>query len=296
MKYIILFMMLLFALAASTQNITKTAEQIRDEIAQIKSETNWESDAEADTANVKIKRLAKELIILGDQQRAQKNGQVNDSANNEEIKKGVEYRMQLWEKMEETAAKGENSDIDFAEPVKNEIVEEYKDDQSPKIKNRMYLEVMTVLCIDMSLPTVQRTIDQMSSFKGIQTLVILGGKNTSGVDLADLLDRAALYPLKELFILNFQQFVSTIPPQVANFKNLTTLSLVKNNIKTIPACISSLTTLKELYLDANPLTSILPTIQSLRSLEILGVVKTNIPATELVNIKNELPNCQIIVK
>jgi len=296
MKYIILFMLLLFALTASTQNITKTADQIRDEIARIKSQTNWESDAEADTANVKIKRLAKELILLGDQQRAQKNGQVNDSANNEEIKKGVEYRTELWDKMQESAAKGENSDIDFAEPVKNEIVEEYKDDQSPKIKNGMYLEVMTVLCIDMSLPTVQRTIDQMSSFKGIQTLVILGGKNASGVDLANLLDRAALYPLKELFILNFQQFVSTIPPQVANFKNLTTLSLVKNNIKTMPACISSLTTLKELYLDANPLTSILPTIQSLRSLEILGVVKTNIPATELVSIKNELPKCQIIVK
>ena len=288
---ILVFILLLVAgsLPASAQGNQTGYEEIKKQMAKIRQSTNWESADESKKANEQIRALSIKLM----QGSAPVKAPVNPDKKEKDAAEG---KMEFVDQMMKSVRKGEGADVLLGEPIQMEIVEEYKNDQSPKIQNGMFLEEMTLLCLDMSLPTIQRTIDQMRSYKAINTLVILSSKNGSKVNLSDLMDRAAQYPLKELYIINFREFVSTLPPQVANFKNLTTLSLMKNSITTLPVCISSLIGLKELYLDMNPLTTLLPTIQTLKSLKKLGLVKTHLADKELVGLKNELPNCQILTK
>jgi hypothetical protein len=295
MKYIILFMLLLFALAATTQIITKSAEQIRDEIARIKSQTNWESDAEADTANVKIKRLAKELIILGDQQRAQKNGQVNDSTNNEEIKKGVEYRMQLWGQMQESAAKGESSDILLGTPIREEIVEAYKEEDTRKPIPLM-TENLDILMIDMSLKGIQALVDNMPLFRSITKLIITSSEPDVPVDLSYILKKAAAYPLKELYIVNFGAYVTELPSEISQFDSLCILGIFNNNIVDMPKVVADFKVLKEFYIDNNPLATTFPVINQFRNLEVLGLMNTEVSETEISTLKNMFPACKILTE
>jgi hypothetical protein len=58
---------------------------------------------------------------------------------------------------------GENADILLAEPVREEIKEEYKKDDEPVTSSPMFQELMTMLFIDMSQPTVQTLIGQMEN-------------------------------------------------------------------------------------------------------------------------------------
>ena len=292
MKYILPLLLLLFALGASAQKITKSADQINEEIARIKHETNWESDAASDSANVKIKRLAKQLMLLNEQEYAQEKGQKVDSASTEEMKKGVEYRMKLWEQMEESADKGEEADILLAEPVRKEIVEEYQDDEVNKVNPAMAAE-SNILVLDLSMPGIQVLIDQMKSFKSINTLIITGGVNGASVNLNDILEKAKDYPLTELYIICFQSFLTTIPEDISRFRNLQTLGLFKNNLPSLPSVTGNFSQLKVLYIDYNPMKTLSPTIGSLKNLEILGIVKTGISMSEVSVLKQRLPNCKI---
>jgi hypothetical protein len=191
---------------------------------------------------------------------------------------------------------GEGADILLGKPVREEIIEEYKDDESPVIKNQEYLDDMTLLVIDMSLKTVQRTIDQMDKFKSIKTLVITGGSHGSPVDLTDLLTRAENYPLEQLYIINFSHYVSEIPDRVGNFKNLSLLSFINNNIGNLCQEVGSMNSLRTLYLDKNPVTTLLPVISKLKLLENLGLGETNITKAEIENLKQHLPNCKILLQ
>ena len=100
--------------------------------------------------------------------------------------------MKLWEQMEESADKGEEADILLAEPVRKEIVEEYQDDEVNKVNPAMAAE-SNILVLDLSMPGIQVLIDQMKSFKSINTLIITGGVNGASVNLHDILGRAKVF-------------------------------------------------------------------------------------------------------
>jgi Leucine-rich repeat (LRR) protein len=61
----------------------------------------------------------------------------------------------------------------------------------------------------------------------------------------------------------------------------------------LPDEIGNLYALKELYVEINPITSLFPVIAQLTQLEILGVLQTGIPESELEKIRQLLPNCKI---
>jgi len=153
---------------------------------------------------------------------------------------------------------------------------------------------MTLLYIDMSLPTVQLVIDQMENYKAIQTLVITGGKNGAEVNLENLMDKAAHYPLQQLYIINFKEFVTQVPKGISHFSNLTYLALYNNKISQLCPEVSSITQLKSLYIDMNPVVALLPVIGTLNNLDTLGIAKTQITNDEINRIKQQLPNCKII--
>jgi hypothetical protein len=260
-------------------------------MAQIRQNTNWSNQAESDSAQVKIETLSKQLMMIRKIEQPQQAGATVDSAK---LQEEVDYKMKMWHQLMEGVTQGESGDILLGKPVRDEIVEAYKDDESPKIKNAYIYEELTLLCIDMSLPTVQRTIDQMDKFKTIQTLIIFGGEIGATVDLNDLLTRAENYPLRNLYIVNFKHFVTALPEKIDTFKDLTLLSLINNQIKDLPTEIGSLSSLKTLYVDINPVASLFPVIGQLRQLETLGVGKTDIPQSEIDQIKKLLPDCKIL--
>jgi hypothetical protein len=278
---------------AFSQNKARTPEQIRKEMAEIRRNTDWSNDAAAAKSQAKIEALSKELMMAGKAQQQQAAGMQVDSAKLEEE---AEYKMKLWKQMMAAVDQGENGDILLAKPLREKIVEEYKNDESPKIKNPQYFEEQTFLCIDMSVPTIQRIIEQMENFKGIKTLLITCSKGPVDVDLDDLLTRAKNYPLEQLHIVNFKQFVTDIPETIDQFPNLHMLSLFNNDIRQLPASVAHLVSLQTLYADMNPVSTLLPMVESLSKLETLGIAKTNISASEMEQIKALLPNCKILAQ
>lgn len=292
----IFFLLWLFLLSGSVsyaQNKLRSPAEIKKEMAEIRRTTDWKNDAEAEKAQAKIELLSKELIISGKTQKQLASGVQPDSVK---LREDAEYKMAMWHQMMLGKGMGEHSEILLAKPLREEIVEAYKNDESPKVKNPGYFEEQTFLCIDMSVPTIQRIIDQMENFKSIKSLMITCSKEIKHVDLEDILSRAANYPLEQLHIINFRQEVSSLPESIGQFKGLTILSLYNNDIQDLPVSIGQLSSLKIMYLDINPISIILPVVASLKSLETLGVAKTNISETEINEIQTTLPGCKILVQ
>jgi Leucine-rich repeat (LRR) protein len=293
MQYLLFLVVFLFLYTQSFAQEDMDAKQIKDKMTQIRQSTDWSDPVASKKANEEIKKLSKQLMMS----RVNNNPtNESDSIHAEVQKENIETISGTWNQIMESAKSGENADILLGKPIREKIVEEYKNDESPNIKNQEYLDEMDLLVIDMSLKTVQRTIDQMERFKSIKTLIISGGKFGTAVDLIDLLKRAKNYPLEELYIINFKLFVSEIPKQIKQFKNLKLLAVFDNNINSLPTELGSLTSLKTLYIDMNPISVLLPTVGKLKHLVKLGVVKTNIGDLEIADLKKILPNCEVLAQ
>ncbi len=292
-RFLIISLMLLFGCAAFSQAKQKSADELKKEMAEIRRNTNWSNESEANKSQAKIEELSKQLMLIRKIEQQQQAGATVDSAKlNEE----AEYKMGLWKQMMAAVDQGESGDILLAKPLREKIVEAYKNDESPKVKNPAYFEEQTFLCIDMSVPTIQRIIDQMENFKSIKALMITCSKELVAVDLKDLLARAKNYPLEQLHIINFKQYVNDIPDEIGQFKGLKVVCLFNNNIDQLPASIVQLGDLQKLYVDLNPISTLMPAISSLYKLDTLGIAKTQISESEIEQLKAILPNCNIIVK
>lgn len=292
-RFLIICLMLILGCAAYPQAKQKSADELKKEMAQIRQNTDWSNQADADSAQVKIEALSKQLMMIRKMEQQQQTGAAVDSAK---LQEEVDYKMKMWHQMMKSVAQGEGGDFLLATPFREEIVEAYQEDESPKKISKEYLQEMTILVIDMSLPTIQRTIDQMQRFKSIKTLIITGGDFGAPVNLDDLLTRAAGYPLKTLIIINFRQFVSSIPDKLDNFDSLTSLGLFNNNLDQLPDLSGIDRHLDSLYIDVNPISTLFPAISQMTNLKKLGVAKTNISEAELGEIEKLIPECQILTE
>ncbi len=296
MKNIITIVLLfLFSAMVSGQNTNSDAAQIRQKIARVRQSTNWNDPAAAKEANRQIQELSKQLIKAGNQSSS---GQSASSNNYDEEKKDTEesqinFTSQIIDNINSSA---DSDTISLAKPFRDKIVEAYKDDESPIVKSKEFLNESTVLVIDMSLPTVRRTIEQMKSYKSIKTLIITGGKDGAPVNLTDLLIRASAYPLENLYIINFRQYVTSIPPQVTLFRKLSTLALFNNDIHKLPDMSANGASIDSLFIDMNPINTLYPSLNSMSGLKKLGIVKTSVTEDEVTRIKKQLPECQILIK
>lgn len=291
MRYFLFSLIFLFAASVFAQQMD--ANQIKKRMSQIRKTTNWDDPVAAKKANDEIKELSKKLMLAGKNQNPTNQ---TDSLMLEQEKENIDYKIKLMGQIHESVKQGEGGDILLGKPIREEIIEEFKNDESPIIKNPEYFDEMTLLVIDMSLKTVQRTIDQMEKFKSIKTLIITGGQFGTAVNLDDLLKKAKNYPLEELYIINFKIFVYSIPTQIKQFKNLKLLSVLNNNVNNLPAELGSLASLQTLFVDINPISTLLPTVGKLKKLEKLGVGKTDISESEIARIKQLLPNCEVLLQ
>lgn len=289
---IILILYLLFNSALFAQQ-DLTPQEIKELMSQIREDTDWSDPVASKKANEQIKKLSKQLMMS----RVDKNPtNQTDSVKAELQKENIENISKTWNQMMESAKLGEEGDILLGKPVRDEITEDYNEDQSPKNFNPEFLKQMSVLVIDMSIPTVQRTIDVMHNFTGIETLIITAGKGNVSVDLSDILQKASHYPLKELYIINFGNYVSSIPNELSQFKDLTTLCLFNNDLTELPESSEFALSLNSLSIDINPINTLFPDISSFKNLKSLSVAKTSISESEISSIKALLPECEIITE
>ena len=291
MKYFLLIWSLLFAVSVFSQDMDAT--QIKKRMSEIRKTTEWDDPVAAKKANDEIKILSKQLMMSGKNQNPTNE---SDSLKLELEKEGIEYKMKLWNQIQESAKLGENADILLGKPIREEIIEEFKEDESPKNITPEFFKEMSVLVIDMSIPTVQRTIDIMENYKSVKTLIITSGKYPIAVNLQEILNKASNYPLENLYIINFNHFVTKIPEQVTQFTKLSTLGVFNNKISRFPQNINSLKGLDSLFIDINPISTLFPTINSMKNLKTLGIAKTSVSDAEIKKIQALLPKCEVKIK
>lgn len=305
MRYVLLVLFFCLSALASAQT-GQSPDQIRAQMAEIRRTTNWDDPAAAEKANAEIRKLAKQLMISGKPQSGSgsgagagnKQGQnSSDDAealaeiNEEMAQQKIDIFSQIWK----AAAGGEGADILLAEPLRKEIVKEYKEEDNPQAIP-FVAEELEVLVIDMSMKGVQAIIDMMPLYKSIKTLVITSSQSPLPVDLPAILKNAADYPLKELYIVNLGIYVTNLPTEVEQFRNLSTLGIFNNRMTSLPDEIGSLHNLKRLYADNNPLKTTFPVLNTLRNLEEFGLINTEVPESEIAMIEKMYPACKVITR
>ena len=293
-----LLLLICFLCFGSLMAQNQNPAELRQQMAQIRKTTDWNDPIKAKAANEKIQTLAKQLILVSHKTNTQAGkGPGNDpgtAAAQKVFEDNVEYRMKIWKQMMKIVDAGKGAAMDLAVPLREEIVQEYLDDETPKIKNPEFSQDLNVLVINMSLKGIQVIIDQMPNFKSVKTLVIKCDGMGVPVNLPEILGKASAYPLEELYIINFRNFVTSVPSLVGNFKGLTTLALFNNNISELPKSVESLSKLRTLYVDQNPITSLVAEIGTCKNLKLLGVEKTHITSAECTAISKILPQCKIL--
>ncbi|GAM08073.1 leucine Rich repeats [Geobacter sp. OR-1] len=244
----------------------------------------------------RIDALMKQLQKLQGERDAAESQARGEAKPVEEGEEAAATREKMYEQVQKAAAKGKGAELDLAEPVRDQIIKEYEEDRDQTIKNPGYYQEQTVLVIDLSRKESQLVIDVMDKFTGIKTLILTGGEHGAPVDLPGILNKAKNYPLTELHIFNFRNFLTAVPESVGGFAGLTKLSLFNNNIKQLPTAVAKMKQLRVLHLDVNPIATILPKIKGLFALTEIGVGKTNISTAELAQLAKLLPNCRIVTE
>lgn len=301
MRYLLIILLSSFVVFGFTEVCAQQpdAASIKKQMSNIRKSTNWDDPAAAKEANEKIKALSQQLVNAGN---AQSSGVENQSSSQtanqsrETNQNAPLKKMEMLGQIMKSAAQGKSADILLAEPVREQIKDEYKQDEAPKVNCIPFQEEMTVMVIDMSSPTVQLIIDQMENFKSVKMLIITGGKEGKPCNLEMLLTKAKHYPLEQLYIINFRKNVNKVPKSISNFPKLTLLALYNNNITNLPEELGSFSSLETLYVDMNPITTLTPNINPLNKLGTLGLANTKISDDELKNIKKQLPNCKILLQ
>lgn len=282
-------LMILLPFYAGAQQ-TGDPAAIKKKIGEVRKATNWDNPSEVQKAKATIDSLSKLLTKTMKQQNIPANETPEEKSIREE---NDTYQQQLTDEVLESAQKGKNADLLLGKPTELQIDKFISDEEEKrKKKSPEYYDQMNFLCIDMSSPEVQTIIDQMDKFKGISIMVLTGGQYRRPADFTTIFSKAARYPLKELYIIDFESHLKQIPQEVSSFKELTSLVLFNNSITQIPSLLS-LKQLHTLEVDMNPINTIIASISSLKQLTILGIQKTAISDTEKTAIKKQLPNCHI---
>ncbi|MFH2091728.1 MAG: hypothetical protein ABIJ31_05125 [Pseudomonadota bacterium] len=270
---------------------------IRSEMMKIRRNTDWNNSKSVKEANEKIQTLTRQLEKIRLNQKAVKAGGIARPSS-EAVDDPAINRATVLEHVQASAEKGKGAGIDLAKDLREQIVKTYEEDRTPVIKNPSLIQDLTILMIDFSLPQASLMIDQLENFKSIQILILMGagGQETLLVELSTIFNKARHLPLTELYVINFQKKLSSLPDSVGLFPGLTTLALFNNHLTALPGSMDRLLSLTQLYVDANPISSILPVLKNLKSLKELSIAKTRISATEITQIIKDFPDCKVVTQ
>ncbi len=286
---------------AATVAWGRSAAEIRKEMAAIRRNTAWNNPAAAKAANERIKVLAAELAGVGQPPPTEPapaaGGGAGDTADpNAGGLDPQKFQFMVGQGIAEAVGRGEHGDALLATAVREKIVQEYKDDLDPQIRNPDVLAEMSTLIIDLSSPAAPAVIATMEKFRGIRTLILTGGESGAPVDLPKILGKASGYPLEALYIINFQRHVTALPPEVGRFKQLRVLGVFNNALAALPPQVGACGQIETLLVDVNPIRTVLPEVGVLPKLTTLGVGQTGISAGEQAAIRRLRPACTILTE
>ena len=269
----------------------ENAASIKQQMSAIRKSTNWEDPVAAKKANEQIKELSKKLMMTGNPLGSQPPNLSKTEA--EQAKKdAVDEQMKVWGQLMKSAEGGEAADILLAEPVREEIKEDYMDDEAEGLNPAMLGEC-TTLILDFSVPFTQTLVSNMEMFTSIKNLVIIGVESIVPVDLNNILNKAKKYPLYELYIVGFEANLKKIPENIMLFPGLNILGVYGNQISVLPSNLMKMNNLKVLQLDYNPILTLLPLKELVKNLEELSIRNTKISESEVADLKKMFPNCKI---
>lgn len=296
----ILFLFLVICMMVSAQNTGNDAASIRAQMSTIRKNTNWSDPVAAKEANAKIEALSVKLTqALRKNSQAQQQAQLGDTktpsdeaAKNEMQKEMDDYSNKLWNQMMKIVREGEGADILLAKPIREEIKEDYRNDEAEGLNPAMLSEC-TTLILDFSVPITQTLVSQMELFQSIKILIILGVESLVPVDLNYILNKAKNYPLYELYMVGFDAGMKKIPENIMLFRELNTLVLYGNQLSALPSSLVQLKNLKILNINSNPVQTLEPLSSLVKNLEELSIRETGIPQTEVEVLKQKFPNCKI---
>jgi hypothetical protein len=287
-RLIFLLAMGLVAVLRAEDKPASDPAQIRKEMARVRRSTNWDDPVERELANLKIQELADKLL------KAQK--QPSDTDPNTAASPSAEDedpRMKILKSGLDSANASDGANILLATNIRNDVVEAYRDDESPTVKNPQYAQELDVLVINLSLPSAPVLIRQMDQFKSIRTLIVTCNSAGAPVNLAEIMGKARGYPLERLYITNFGKNVATIP-DLSRFRELKVLALYGNDLHSVPPSVGALPHLQSLYLDINPVASVVGAVRTLPGLAELGISKTAVSPEEREQIHQLLPHCKLL--
>jgi len=287
----ILLAFCLICCIAMNSQAQQNAASIKQQMSAIRKSTNWEDPVAAKKANEQIKELSKKLMMTGGNPQGLPNNLSKGEAEQAK-KEAVDETMQIWGQVMKSAAGGESADILLAEPVREEINKDYREDEAEGLNPAMLSEC-TTLILDFSVPFTQTLVSQMEMFTSIKNLVIIGVESIVPVDLNNILEKAKKYPLYELYIVGFEANLKKIPENIMLFPGLNILGLYGNQISVLPANLIKLNNLKVLQLDYNPILTLLPLKELVKNLEELSIKNTEISQAEVADLKQMFPNCKI---
>ena len=297
MKHIFLLLVFLLTnMILLAQNTNNEAAQIKQQMSAIRKSTNWGDPAAAKEANAKIEALSAKLTQAiraskPPDQQTQRNSGIKPEEKDKIQQEMDDYSNKLWSQMMKIVREGGTWDL--AGPLRKEIVEEYKEDENPTVKNPEWLNSMSYLLINLSLPQVQVIIDQMPMYKGIKTLIITTEKPVVNPNLLQILKNAMGYKLEDLYIINFGPSLSSLPSAVGDFPKLKTLAVYNNGLGSLPGSVRQLAGLSSLQIQGNPINTLLPTVGILKNLKELGISMTKLSENEISLIQKTLPECKI---
>jgi hypothetical protein len=288
-------LILAFAGVVLAQQQPMTAEEIRREMTRIRRSTNWEDPRAAEEATNKILELSRQLSQpdRGSAPSQPAGGQPADQAETSPPQEDITPRIDrgmMWQAI----LRASESEVLLATEVRDQIVQEYKDEESARRGNAASLEEVEVLIIDFSRPESAETVANLESYKSVKILVLTGGKRPGPVEIDSIIARCLAMPLEELYIINFGKYVSHVPESIGRYTALKLLALFNNGLAGLPSSVSLLRELTKLHVDLNPLLTVAREVNGLAKLEELGLVKTRIPESEVERIQHTLPNCEVL--
>lgn len=283
------------AAPASAVEPTTDPAAIRAEIAKVRRNTDWNDKNAVKAADERIQQLLRQLEQGRQQAEAKAAAARGESAPSAAGDAAI-TRATVLQNVQTAAAKGRQTDLEMAEPVRKRIKEEYDEARNPTPNNAGYLQEMPLMVIDFSLPDASAKVDMLPKYQGITTLVLTGGSRGAAVDLPGVLTKARHLPLETLAIVNFRQHVTALPETVASFSGITHLVVLNNAVVRLPQSMATLKRLTVLHIDANPLTTVLPAVAGLSGLKELGLARTKVSAAELGQISKALPGCKVLLQ
>lgn len=286
-KSFFLFIVFLGAFGFSARS--QDPASIQKQMTQIRQSTNWKDKEAAAKANQEIAKLARQLMMT----KAVPKDSTGVPAEGQTTEAAVDLKLQLWNEIWGSIRQGENADLDLAKPVREIIKKEYEEDSDHSVKSPELLDNVSILTLNMSMPGIDAVISQMPYFKNIHTLVILCEQPVP-LDLVDILDKASGYPLEQLFVFNFGPMVTAIPETIGNFRKLNEISLIGNQVNSLPATMSGLPNLRKLYVSVNPLATIVSALSPEQKMSEIALQNTNVTDEEKATLRQMFPGCTII--